>query len=77
MVGHFQGANQRVVERFTFVNANAITYQATIEDPQTYTQPWTMTVPLVRVRDKEYELMENACYEGNTRFIELLDTTIR
>jgi hypothetical protein len=56
------GENLRVVERFTRVAADAIDYEVTLDDPQTWTKPWTALVRLKRVPNKIYEF---ACHEGN------------
>jgi len=53
----------RVVERFTRTGANTLEYRVTIEDPKTWTKPWTVQFPLKR--DAEYRLYEYACHEGN------------
>ena len=53
----------RVVERFTRTGANTLEYRVTIEDPKTWTKPWTIQFPLKR--DAEYRLYEYACHEGN------------
>ena len=53
----------RLVERFTRVDADTISYQVTIEDPNVYTRPWTVAIPLVR--DEGYQMFEYACHEGN------------
>jgi hypothetical protein len=53
----------RVVERFTRVAADTISYSATIEDPDIYTRPWTVSFPLTA--DPEYRIFEYACHEGN------------
>ena len=52
----------RVVERFTRVDANTITYTFTIEDPATWTRAWTAEVPLMKTQGPIYEY---ACHEGN------------
>jgi len=52
-----------VVERFTRVAEGAIQYEVTIDDPNVYTQPWKVVIPLTR--DPEYVLYEYACQEGN------------
>jgi hypothetical protein len=51
------------IERFTRVSADTIHYQVTIDDPKTYTRPWTLAVPLER--DDTYQIFEYACHEGN------------
>jgi hypothetical protein len=52
-----------VVERFTRVDKNTINYQVTIDDPNVYTKPWKVEIPLVR--DPDYHIYEYACQEGN------------
>ena len=58
-----------VVERFTLVDADTIGYEVTIEDPEVYTRPWKVGMPLKRNQD--YQMFEYACHEGNTA-IELI-----
>jgi hypothetical protein len=58
-----QSEKLHVVERFTPADRNTITYQATIEDPEMYTGRWTVSIPLHR--DREYQIYEYACHEGN------------
>jgi len=53
----------RVVERFTIADANTINYEVTIEDPDVYTAPWKVALPLNK--DTTYTLFEYACHEGN------------
>ena len=52
----------RVIERFTRVDADTIDYQITINDPATYTKPWTAAIPMTKL---EVPLFEYACHEGN------------
>jgi hypothetical protein len=52
-----------VIERLTRVDANTIHYEATIEDPNVYSRPWTVAFPLNR--DEPYRIYEYACHEGN------------
>jgi hypothetical protein len=52
----------RVTERFTRTDADTIDYQFTVEDPNTWTRPWTAAVPLRKVPGPIYEY---ACHEGN------------
>jgi hypothetical protein len=63
MRGIGQSEQLHVVERFTPVDANTINYEATIEDPGTYTRPWKVAMPLNR--DQSYQIYEYACHEGN------------
>lgn len=52
-----------VVERFTRADRNTILYKVTIDDPNVYTQPWTLAIPLSR--EENYKIYEYACHEGN------------
>jgi hypothetical protein len=52
-----------VVERLTRVSENTIQYEATVEDPNVFTRPWTVAFPLNR--DDPYRIFEYACHEGN------------
>ncbi len=61
---NFRGAreNLKVLERFTPIDAGTIEYRLTVDDPTTWTAPWTATYPLVKTDDPIYEY---ACHEGN------------
>jgi hypothetical protein len=62
----FRGSREtlRLIERFSRVDADAINYTVTIDDPATFTKAWTIGVPLKS--DKEQtEIFEYACHEGN------------
>ena len=52
-------------ERFTLVDANYIAYEATIEDPNVFTRPWTLRRKLWKRAEEGYVLFEYACHEGN------------
>jgi hypothetical protein len=52
----------RLVERFTRVDRDTLSYQITVEDPKTWTQPWTAEIPWPRI---EPPLFEFACHEQN------------
>ena len=58
-----QHEGRRMVERFTFVNAETLNYELTVDDPETYTSPWTVAFPYKR--DDAYQQFEYACHEGN------------
>jgi hypothetical protein len=57
---HFSPA-LKVTERFTLRNADVVWYEATLEDPQTYSAPWTMRMPLYRHVEQDAELLEHKC----------------
>jgi hypothetical protein len=51
-----------LVERFTRVSPETILYQFTVDDPSTYTRPWTAALPMTKIDGPIYEY---ACHEGN------------
>jgi hypothetical protein len=55
--------NIRLVEHFVPISANVLQYYATIEDPTTWTRPWTFM--LTWQRENDYQILEYACVEGN------------
>jgi hypothetical protein len=52
-----------VTERFTLADANTLLYEAVVNDPETWTRPWTIAFP--RKREVDGTLYEYACHEGN------------
>lgn len=61
--GDFHSDSLHVVERYTPVSADAIQYQATIDDPKTFSRPWKISMPLYRHLEKNLQLMEFKCVE--------------
>ncbi len=60
----------RAVERFTRVDENTIHNEFTIDDPTTYSKPWTAVRPMPRLDN--YEIYEYACHEGNYSMFNIL-----
>jgi hypothetical protein len=56
------GENLHLVERFTRVDAETMNYEVTLDDPTTWTRPWTA---LVRLKKLPTTILEYACHEGN------------
>ncbi len=60
------------VERFTRIDENTVQYEVTVDDPTTWTEPWTFVLPWKS--DDQYQLPEHiyefACHEGNYRMME-------
>ena len=54
--------NLHLVERFTRVSSDTLVYEATVDDPTTWTRLWTYEVPMMKSPDPLYEY---ACHEGN------------
>jgi hypothetical protein len=70
----YQGANPetyKITERFTRVADDAINYEFTIEDPTTWTKPWTAIVPWNKIDPKE-QMYEYMCHEDNFDIVHLL-----
>jgi hypothetical protein len=63
--GTFYSDALHVVERWTPVDASVIRYEATIEDPKVFTRPWQMTLTMNRNREQGFEIIEEACFEGD------------
>ena len=51
--GDFHSDQLHVVERFTLIDADHMNYEATIEDPQVFTRPWKISLPLVPAHREE------------------------
>jgi hypothetical protein len=70
----FQGANPatyKITERLTRVAPDAISYEFTVEDPATWTRPWTAMIPWTRI-DPAEQMYEYACHEDNFDIVHLL-----
>jgi hypothetical protein len=59
----------RLTERFTRVGPDTLLYEFTVEDPTTWTKPWTAQVPMRMNSETVYEY---ACHEGNYGMFNLL-----
>jgi hypothetical protein len=61
-IAGFAAGHARLVERFTRTNRDTLDYRFTVDDPATWTKPWTALVPAERT---DVEIYEFACHEGN------------
>ncbi|MGD8325154.1 MAG: hypothetical protein PVF50_12375, partial [Gammaproteobacteria bacterium] len=66
--GNFHSDALRVTERFTPISPWHLTYEATIEDANVFTRPWTIRMPLYRRLEENRRLLEYRC----TEFVEQL-----
>ena len=69
----YQDANPetlRMTERFTRTDARTIEYKFTVDDPRTWTKPWSAIVPMSRI---DGPMFEYACHEGNNGAINILE----
>lgn len=58
-----------LVERFTRAGPNTLNYEVTVNDPKTWTRPWTFMIPWKRTDEQIYEY---ACHEGNSSLAGIL-----
>ena len=58
--GNFHSDKLHVVERFTRTAPDHLTYEATIEDPEVFTRPWKISMPLHRHKDLD-RVLEYQC----------------
>ncbi len=61
--GNHSSWKTKVTERYTPMSANHLHYEATIEDPETFTEPWTISMPLYRRVEANAQLMDFKCVE--------------
>lgn len=61
--GNFHGPKLHVVERYTATSPDHLLYEATIEDPDVFTRPWKIQMPLYRRVEPRAQLLEFKCVE--------------
>ena len=61
--GNFHSDALHVVERYTATSPDHLLYEATIEDPNVFTRPWKISLPLYRRLEKNAQIMEFRCVE--------------
>ena len=59
--GNYLSPTATVVEHFTKVDDTHINYSATITDPEIYTRPWTISMPLYKHTEPNAQLLEFRC----------------
>jgi hypothetical protein len=59
--GNQASARLKVTERFRVLGPNHLWYEATLEDPQSFSEPWTIEMPLYRLVDDGAQLHEHKC----------------
>jgi hypothetical protein len=67
--GNFHSEELKLVERFTPMTPDALNYEVTIEDPKTFTRPWTISMPLYRRLEPNAQLIEYPCIEFAEEFL--------
>jgi hypothetical protein len=68
----FRGSSEklRAIERFTRTGPKTVEWTVTVEDPATWTEPWTYSVPLTE--DDAEPIHEYSCHEGNYAMANIL-----
>ncbi len=61
--GDFTSDSLHVVERYRLLDANTLSYEATLEDPQVFSRPWRLSLLLYRHREPNARLLEFKCVE--------------
>jgi len=69
--GAFMNSSDKlhVIERFTRSGPESLKYEVTIDDPETWTKPWSVMIPLKHTNEAMYEY---ACHEGNYGMVGIL-----
>ncbi len=67
--GNHHSAQLHVVERYTPISPYHLQYEATIEDPQVFTRPWTISFPLYRRIEENVRLLEFKCVDLTEEYI--------
>ena len=67
--GNHHSSQLKVTERYTLMGDNHLQYEARIEDPATFTQPWTIRMPLYRRIEPNVQLLEFKCVEFVTELM--------
>jgi hypothetical protein len=71
--GIYRNANPatlRLIERFTRIAPDVVKWSVTVDDPATWTKPWTFSMPLTK--DDSGPVLEYACHEGNHGLMNIL-----
>jgi hypothetical protein len=59
--GNYASGNARITERYTPLGPNHLQYEATIEDSTVFSRPWTIRMPLYRIVDEGFRVLEFKC----------------
>jgi hypothetical protein len=60
--GNHHSEALHIVERFQRLGPDVLMYEATIEDPQTFSRPWKISFPLYRRQEQNFRLLEYPCH---------------
>ena len=60
--GNFHSDALHLIERYTLIDADHISYGVTVEDPKVFTRLWNMSMILYRHKEKNFQLLDYECY---------------
>ena len=60
--GNYHGEGLHVIERYTRLGPDHMQYDVTVEDPEIFTEPWHMSMPLYRRQEENIRILEYECY---------------
>jgi hypothetical protein len=71
---NYRGAGRalHLTERFRRVDASTVRYEVTVEDPATFSRPWTAALSL-KIDNRLAQVPEYACHEGNYAMTNILN----
>jgi hypothetical protein len=67
--GNFHSEQLKLTERYSPISPDAIRYEATINDPKTFTRPWTISMPLYRRLEPNATVIDYPCIEFSEEFM--------
>ncbi len=67
--GNFHSDKLHLVERYTLQTPDVIRYEVTIEDPDVFTRPWRISMPIYRRMEPHMQLLEYRCVEFAEEFL--------
>ena len=67
--GNFHSEALKLVERYSPISPDAIRYDVTIEDPNVFTRPWTISMPLYRRLEPNATVLDYPCIEFSEEFM--------
>ena len=67
--GNFHSQALRLTERFSPLSPDAIWYEVTVTDPETFTEPWTIAMPLYRRLEPSATVLDYPCIQFAEEFM--------
>jgi len=67
--GNYHSEQLQLTEKLTLETPNLIRYEVTIDDPEVFTRPWTISMPLYRRMEPNAQLLDYRCIEFAEEFM--------